>query len=160
MSKKVENLFGFMIVIVYTTKCPSWSLIVFPSSSCNSTNIPVAIYPSVTAFLSADLIIAHNVKFDIGFLIAEFNYQDRIFRYKESMFEKWKIAIVSESGIYSEKTLYNKELNAMLGRKNKNRYVYGDKVIVEVIKASRETAQVDFRIIKKAINEKKEKETK
>ena len=35
-------------------------------------------------FLSADLIVAHNVKFDIGFLIAEFNYQDRIFRYKES----------------------------------------------------------------------------
>lgn len=44
--------------------------------------------------------------------------------------------------------LYNKEQNAMLGRKNKNRYVYGDKVVVEVIKASRETAQVDFRIIK------------
>jgi len=56
--------------------------------------------------------------------------------------------------------LYSKEQNAMLGRKNKNRYVYGDKVIVEVIKASRETAQVDFRIIKKAINEKKERETK
>ena len=35
-------------------------------------------------FLSADLIVAHNVKFDIGFLIAEFNYQDRIFRYNES----------------------------------------------------------------------------
>ena len=45
--------------------------------------------------------------------------------------------------------LYSKEQNAMLGRKNKNRYVYGDKVCVEVIKASRETAQVDFRIIKK-----------
>ena len=44
--------------------------------------------------------------------------------------------------------LYSKEQNAMLGRKNKNRYVYGDKVTVEVIKASRETAQVDFRIIK------------
>ena len=44
--------------------------------------------------------------------------------------------------------LYSKEQNAMLGRKNKNRYVYGDKVIVEVIKASREIAQVDFRIIK------------
>lgn len=44
--------------------------------------------------------------------------------------------------------LYNKDLNAMLGRKNKNRYVYGDKVTVEVIKASRETAQVDFKIIK------------
>ena len=35
-------------------------------------------------FLSADLIVAHNVKFDIGFLIAEFNYLDRIFRYRES----------------------------------------------------------------------------
>lgn len=35
-------------------------------------------------FLSADLIVAHNVKFDIGFLIAEFCYQDRIFRYNES----------------------------------------------------------------------------
>lgn len=35
-------------------------------------------------FLSADLIVAHNVKFDIGFLIAEFNYLDRIFRYNES----------------------------------------------------------------------------
>lgn len=45
--------------------------------------------------------------------------------------------------------LYSKEQNAMLGRKNKNRYVYGDKVNVEVIKASRETAQVDFKIIKK-----------
>lgn len=44
--------------------------------------------------------------------------------------------------------LYSKELNAMLGRKNKNRYVYGDKVTVEVVKASRETAQVDFRIVK------------
>lgn len=46
--------------------------------------------------------------------------------------------------------LYSKEANAMLGRKNKNKYVYGDKVIVEVLKASRETAQVDFRIISKS----------
>ena len=53
--------------------------------------------------------------------------------------------------------LYNKEQNAMLGRKNKNRYVYGDKVTVEVIKASRETSQVDFRIVK---NNKKENENK
>ena len=51
--------------------------------------------------------------------------------------------------------LYNKEQNAMLGRKKQNRYVYGDRVTVEVIKASRETAQVDFRIIKNDINEKK-----
>lgn len=54
--------------------------------------------------------------------------------------------------------LYSKELNAMLGRKNKNRYMYGDKVLVEVIKSSRETAQVDFRIIKGDINEKKEEQ--
>ena len=56
--------------------------------------------------------------------------------------------------------LYSKDLNAMLGRKNKNKYVYGDKVTVEVIKASRETAQVDFRIVKENQNEKKKKETK
>ena len=54
--------------------------------------------------------------------------------------------------------LYSKELNAMLGRRNKNRYVYGDKVIVEVVNASRETAQVDFRIVRENYNgEKKEK---
>ena len=34
-------------------------------------------------FLSADLIVAHNVKFDINFMIAEFCYQDRRFRYKQ-----------------------------------------------------------------------------
>ena len=34
-------------------------------------------------FASADLIVRHNVKFDIGFLIAEFRYSDRVFRYRE-----------------------------------------------------------------------------
>ncbi len=34
-------------------------------------------------FSQADLIVAHNARFDIDFLIAEFNYQDRRFRYKE-----------------------------------------------------------------------------
>lgn len=34
-------------------------------------------------FLSADLIVAHNAKFDIGFMIAEFCYQDRRFRYRQ-----------------------------------------------------------------------------
>ena len=57
--------------------------------------------------------------------------------------------------------LYSKDLNAMLGRKSKNKFVYGDKVTVEVVKASRETAQVDFIIVKDNINtEKKEKESK
>lgn len=35
-------------------------------------------------FLSADLIVAHNVNFDIGFMQAEFAYQDRIFKYKQA----------------------------------------------------------------------------
>jgi len=35
-------------------------------------------------FFSADVIAGHNVKFDIGFMIAEFKYLDRIFRYNES----------------------------------------------------------------------------
>lgn len=33
-------------------------------------------------FAAADLIVAHNVRFDINFMIAEFCYQDRRFRYK------------------------------------------------------------------------------
>ena len=57
--------------------------------------------------------------------------------------------------------LYSKELNAMLGRRKNNRYVYGDKVVVEVTKASRETAQVDFKIIREnPQNEKKKEENK
>lgn len=34
-------------------------------------------------FASADLIVAHNVKFDVNFMIAEFCYLDRRFRYKQ-----------------------------------------------------------------------------
>ena len=56
--------------------------------------------------------------------------------------------------------LYSKELNAMLGRNHKNKYVYGDTVTVEVVKASRETAQVDFIIVRENPDEKKKKETK
>ena len=55
--------------------------------------------------------------------------------------------------------LYSKELNAMLGRRNKNRYVYGDKVTVEIVAASRETAQVDFKIIRENLNEEKKEST-
>lgn len=35
-------------------------------------------------FNKATLIVAHNVKFDIGFLQAEFSYQDRIFKYNDT----------------------------------------------------------------------------
>ena len=34
--------------------------------------------------------------------------------------------------VVNEHYLYNKEQNAMLGRRNKNKFVYGDKVTVEV----------------------------
>ena len=36
-------------------------------------------------FKNADLIVAHNSRFDIGFLIAEFSYLDRQFAYKEDL---------------------------------------------------------------------------
>ena len=36
-------------------------------------------------FSTADLIVGHNVKFDIGFLTAEFSYEYETFRYKESL---------------------------------------------------------------------------
>jgi len=55
--------------------------------------------------------------------------------------------------------IYNKELNAILGKNSKNRYMYGDKLTVKVIKASRETAQVDFEIVKEN-NDAKKKEKK
>ena len=45
--------------------------------------------------------------------------------------------------------IYNKELNAIIGKNTKNRYMYGDKVLVEVVKASRETSQVDLEICQK-----------
>lgn len=36
-------------------------------------------------FLSADLVVSHNFAFDLKFMIAEFIYHDRQFRYKESL---------------------------------------------------------------------------
>ena len=36
-------------------------------------------------FASADLIVAHNVKFDLGFMNAEFSYLDRVFKYSEAL---------------------------------------------------------------------------
>ena len=55
--------------------------------------------------------------------------------------------------------IYNKELNAILGNNSKKMYMYGDSVIVKVIKASKETAQVDFELVNNEENNKK-KETK
>jgi DNA polymerase-3 subunit epsilon len=35
-------------------------------------------------FSTADVIVAHNVNFDIGFLTAEFSYLDRVFKYNKT----------------------------------------------------------------------------
>ena len=35
-------------------------------------------------FKNASLVVAHNVRFDLGFMIAEFKYLDTVFRYRES----------------------------------------------------------------------------
>ena len=54
---------------------------------------------------------------------------------------------------------YNKELSAILGKNSKKMYMYGDKVRVKVISASRETSQVDFELVGD-YNDKKAKKTK
>ena len=55
---------------------------------------------------------------------------------------------------------YNKELNAILGKSKGKVYMFGDKVQVEVVGASKETSQIDFKLIGDYHHEKKEKETK
>ena len=56
---------------------------------------------------------------------------------------------------------FNKELNAILGKNSKKMYMYGDKVTVKVIAASRETAQIDFELVGGNTNGfEKEKKTK
>ena len=56
--------------------------------------------------------------------------------------------------------VYNKELNAILGKNSKKRYMFGDKVSVEVIASNKETSQIDFKLIGDNTYEKKEKEVK
>ena len=46
---------------------------------------------------------------------------------------------------------YNKELNAILAKNSKKMYMYGDKVMVKVVAASKDTSQIDFELV----NEKK-----
>ena len=45
--------------------------------------------------------------------------------------------------------VYNKELNAILGKNSKKMYMYGDKVTVKVIAASKDTMQIDFELVNK-----------
>ena len=55
---------------------------------------------------------------------------------------------------------YNRELSAILGKNSKKMYMYGDKVTVEVIAASKDTCQVDFRLVKDNDNNEKIQENK
>ena len=55
---------------------------------------------------------------------------------------------------------YNKDLSAILGKNSKKTYMYGDKVKVKVVSASRETSQVDFELVEDNNYAKKEKKTK
>ena len=55
---------------------------------------------------------------------------------------------------------YNKDLSAILGKNSKKTYMYGDKVKVKVVSASRETSQVDFELVGDNNYAKKEKKKK
>lgn len=54
--------------------------------------------------------------------------------------------------------IYNKELSTIFGKNTKKKYMYGDKVYVEVIRASKEDSQVDFELTNEM--DKKENENK
>ena len=61
--------------------------------------------------------------------------------------------LVRLDSIAGDYYVYNRELSAILGKNTKNMYMYGDKVTVEVIAASKETSQVDFKLVKGNKNE-------
>ena len=66
--------------------------------------------------------------------------------------------LVHIDSLKGDQYICNKELNTIFGKNSKNKYVYGDRVNVRVVKASRETAQVDFEVIGNENNgQKKEK---
>lgn len=46
--------------------------------------------------------------------------------------------------------IYNKDLNAILGKNSKTSYMYGDRILVEVTSASKEKGQVDFKVVKES----------
>ena len=65
------------------------------------------------------------------------------------------VRIDSLSGDYY---IYNKELNAIMGKNGKRNYMYGDSVYVAVVKASKETSQVDFEVVREnSVNESRKK---
>ena len=55
--------------------------------------------------------------------------------------------LVKIDSLAGDHYIYNKELNTILGKNSKNKYVYGDQVVVKAIAASRESAQVDFELV-------------
>jgi len=63
------------------------------------------------------------------------------------MLENTVEGLVRVDALPGDDFYYNKDFNMMIGRRTKERYMYGDKVTVRVIKANRETSQVDFEIV-------------
>jgi len=63
------------------------------------------------------------------------------------MLENTVEGLVRVTDLPGDTFYYNKDFNMMIGRKTKDRYMYGDKVTVRVVKANRETSQVDFVIV-------------
>ena len=55
--------------------------------------------------------------------------------------------------------IYNRDLNAILGKNTKKMYMYGDRITVEVIAANKETSQVDFKLVGANNDAKKAKKT-
>ena len=55
--------------------------------------------------------------------------------------------------------IYNRDLNAILGKNTKKMYMYGDRITVEVIAANKETSQVDFKLVGANNDAKKTKKT-
>ena len=63
--------------------------------------------------------------------------------------------LVRIDSLESDYYVYNKELNAILGKSKGKVYMFGDKVKVEVITANKETSQIDFKLIGDYHHEKK-----
>ena len=63
------------------------------------------------------------------------------------MLENTVEGLVRVDALPGDHFYYNKDLNMMVGHRTKDRYMYGDKITVRVIRANRETSQVDFEIV-------------
>ena len=54
-------------------------------------------------------------------------------------------------------TLYNPDLMALLGKRSKRKYAFGDKVVVKVVSADKDKSTIDFEIYEEGKNKKNKK---